>query len=112
MLIDPQYVVFETKEDIVDYITKGILPPKRSHFNKVITKIKCPDNHVYVELNKGKEVVIEDSVILESERELMEDVMKRVYENRVTNRNILLGSLGAIGSVFGLLIYLLNSKKK
>ena len=110
MLIDPKKVQFETQNDVIDYITKGFLPPRKEHFDKVIDKVRTPDNVDYAYQQRGKEVVISENVISENDRKLIDSILTKVYENRIRNRNKLL--IG-IGSAFALMTGLsIRNKRK
>ena len=89
MLIDPTKVVFETKDDIVDYVSKGLFPPTQSQFDQVMHKVKNPDESTDCSLGfrKGKEVIITNEVMSDEEKQILADVLTRVYGNRVQNRN-------------------------
>ena len=95
MLVDPKRVVFETKEDIVDYVTKGFFPPMESNFNEVMNKVRNPDNASDPNLvcKRGKEVIIDNSVVSDEDRQILDEVLTKVYENRVRNRNITLATI-------------------
>ena len=96
MLCNPERVIFEYKTDVIDYVTKGMVPTKKN-FNQVMEKVRTPD---VVKPDQG--VYIPDGLFLNSDRYSFEDIMQRVYKNRVRNRNIGLGVAGIV--VAGVLI--------
>jgi hypothetical protein len=112
MLIDPKNVVFETKDDVIDYVSKGIFPPREEHFNQVMNKVRTPDekNDPTLMCKKGREVVIDNTVIPESDREVLGDVLTRVYGNRVEKRDTIL-TLAGLG-IAGVLLYGLFGPEK
>lgn len=114
MLIDPKNIVFETRDDVIDFVTKGFIPPKKSNFEKVMNKVKNPDDEATFNSNKGKEVTILDSAMNEEERKLLEEMMNRVYGNRVSNRNKLFTGISFMtaGSIGAALLYRLIKNKK
>ena len=111
MLIDPKRVVFETKDDVIDYVSKGIFPPTEAHFKQVMDKVRTPDekNDPNLICKKGREVVIDNTVIPESDREVLEDVLTRVYGNRVEKRDTMLTLVG-LGIVATVAYKLFSSK--
>jgi len=92
MTNNPRGTKFDTKEDIINYVTKTLLPPPKEYFNELIEKVRIPDARDDDNLSKkiGKEVVIKDDVMTEEERKMMEQTLTTVYQNRVKNRNKLL----------------------
>ena len=94
MLIDPKKVQFESKNDVIDYVTRGFIPPRREHFKQVMDKVKNPDPAGSNQSEKwGNEVTISEEKISEKEREELGDILPKVYENRVRNRTkFLIGS--------------------
>lgn len=90
MLLDPSKIVFESKEDVIDYITKG-LPPTRDNFEKVMAAMNNPVHDCYTR-NPG-EVIIKESAVNCSEKEIItvNEICRQVYNNRRRNRNIAIG---------------------
>ena len=105
MFMDPKKILFESARDVVDYVSGGIIPPSRANFDQVMIKVRMPDgNHEDISNKIGKEVVIQEDVIPEGDRVVLDKVMRRVYENRIKNRNITIGMIGTIllgGIIFG-----------
>lgn len=110
MFVDPKRVAFETKEDIIDYVSGGILPPRESHFNKVMEKLKNPQDSTdpTLKCKRGKEVIIDDTVVPEKDREVLANAMARVYGNRVEKRDTVLTVAGA--GIVATLLYALFGK--
>jgi hypothetical protein len=95
----PCKIRFESKRDVVDYVTRGLLPPSKEDFDQFIAKVKHPDNitAVAARMEEGKEVVIPQNVVSIDDSIILEKVLTRVYENRVRNRNKIIVGLGVIG---------------
>ena len=108
MIVQPERIAFTEQDDIIDYVTKG-LPPTKKNFEKVISKVKNPDNSgdfYYRNAPKaGVEVVINDYVVPYDQRDQLDHTLKRVYKNRIRNRNTILivGGLAVLGAL-GILI--------
>ena len=108
MVVQPERIAFTEQDDIIDYVTKG-LPPTKKNFEKVISKVKNPDNSgdfYYRNAPKaGVEVVINDYVVPYDQRDQLDHTLKRVYKNRIRNRNTILivGGLAVLGAL-GILI--------
>jgi len=105
MMVLPKKVVFHNYKDIVDYVSKG-LPPTKENFNQLMNQVRNPSTPEQVSNLKGKEVVIADTVIpSENARALTADILERVYENRISNRNKILIIGGILLAVTGAGIY-------
>ena len=113
MFINPKKVAFETKDDIIDYVSGGFLPPRQSHFDKVINKVRNPNDSLdpTLECKRGREVVIDDTVIPEGDREVLADVLTRVYGNRIEKRDIIL-TVAGIGMIAAVIYSLFTSGEK
>lgn len=104
MVVQPERIAFTEQDDIIDYVTKG-LPPTKKNFEKVISKVKNPDNSgdfYYRNAPKaGVEVVINDYVVPYDQRDQLDHTLKRVYKNRIRNRNtaLIVGGLVVIGAI-------------
>lgn len=88
LLTKPDSIKFESKTDIVDYVTKG-LPPTKKNFNTLMASVHVPTANA----NETKEgnVFIDENMFINCDQETFEEVMNRVYENRIRNRNISIG---------------------
>ncbi len=110
ILVKPGEISFETQNDIIDYITKGI-PPRKHDFELVMSRFMNPDSDTNIVDENGNKISSKskDDVYISpmaiptdlKSRELLEKAMERVYANRCRNRNILLGIAG-ISGVIGL----------
>lgn len=98
MLMKPEKIAFEYANDVVDYVSRGMVP-SRKNFEKIINKVKNPDEDDSITTN---EVYIPKKIFINYDKDTMDITMRRVYENRVRNRNIGIGIIGAM--VLGLLI--------
>lgn len=110
-IISPEKVVFETESDLVDYVTKGFVPTKKS-FEKVMSKMYNPNSDDEVRDPNSNEVFIPGRVLLNCDRGTMDMVLRQVYANRVRNRNIILTTIGVIGGVMLIGAIRGGSKKK
>ena len=112
MIVNPEKICFETTDDVIDYVSAG-LPPTKKNFEKVITKVKKPDTYLgdayYRNAPRaGIEVIIDESVINPSDRNAIDYTLRRVYKNRIRNRNTALIASGVIG--LGILGFIFNGK--
>jgi len=107
MLIDPKYKVYDSKEDIIDYVTRGFLPPRQAYFDALIEKVRTPDQDVIEnDERQGKEVLISERIINCGGAKTTADVLERVYENR--KRNFIKGSIGL--GIIGTLLTIIGIK--
>ena len=114
MLAEPSMIAFQTRLDIVDYVSRGLIPLD-PHVGMVITKVRNPDTRESIPDKVGREVVIsEDLFSSEREAEILAEVLERVHENRKRNRKITLGTIGVIGAacLIGSVFSSSNEKKK
>ena len=84
--INPERVVFESTDDIIDYVSKGIAP-RRKDFNKVIRCINEPMTDDEIESASSNDVVIPDNIFIGIDKEQFKDVLTRVYRNNCRKRN-------------------------
>lgn len=103
IIVPPERIAFEHEDDVIDYVTKGF-PPSKKNFEKVISKISHPDNidaYSHKPPRAGIEVVINSYVIPEEDRDVLEYALRRVYKNRIRNRNtaLIIGGIAVIGIV-------------
>ena len=108
MLTNPKMIKFESRRDVVDYVTRGLLPPLRKDFNKVMAKLANPDDLIDIQSKMGKEVVIPCDIVDKKTQQAMKELMEEVYENRVKNRNKLFMVIGGTA----ILSYLIGRMKK
>ena len=98
MLVNPKRVKFSSKRDVLDYVTKGFFPPRKVHFNRVLDKLRTPDqDNEETRAKLGREVVILNNIMSEEDRNSLKSVIEDIYANRVRNRNILFGTIGVVG---------------
>ena len=93
MIADISKVQFESKGDIVDYVTRGILPPSEKDFSMLIDAITHygDDNHI---MEEDKQVHLSDELFPKlDEIPIFVYLLRRAYENRKRNRNA--GIVGA-----------------
>lgn len=108
-IIRPERVVFESDADIIDYVSRGMVPTKRN-FEKVMSKLLNPDESDAPRVDG--EVRIPQYLLMDCDSETMEFVLRRVYENRVKNRNMALGAAGVVGGIVLLAMFSSHRKKK
>ena len=106
MLVKPENVKFESLNDIIDYVGVNF-PPTKDNYDKVVHKIIDPDENSVEDSND--KVVINKKVFERADNETVADVLDRVYENRVKNRNRLLLLSGA--ALAGALLAFFKRKK-
>lgn len=112
MITKPEKIKFETSDDIVDYISKG-LPPTKRNYEKIKEAINTPIKIEITDemLQKQDQVLITQPMVGTLDEDTFLKVCDRVYHNRVKERNLILmmvgiGVLGALG--FGIA----SNKKK
>lgn len=107
MLIKPESVKFESLNDIIDYVGLN-LPPSKENYDKVVHKVVNPDENNIEDSND--DVIIHKNIFDREDNETVANVLDRVYENRIKNRNNL-AILSGIAFVTGALIAFLKRKK-
>ena len=78
MITKPENVLFESTTDVVDYVSKGMIPT-RKNFEKVMLKVKCPD-----EAKEEGQVYVPKNLFIECDNATMNEALHRVYENRIS----------------------------
>ncbi len=81
-------IKFETTNDVVDYVCKG-LPPRKSDYEKLVTTLRCSEEDAVCH--------IDPIVTTYIDTETFTKVLDRVYEDNVRNRNIAIGIGLAVG---------------
>ena len=105
MLIDPKYVKFEKKDDVVDYISKGFLPPRKKYYDQLVAKIQNPDMDIVDnDPRRGKELLMPADVMTDEEMSILD----KVYKNR--KKNLIKGGIGL--GIATLLLGFASYKKK
>lgn len=94
MIIDPKYVEFQHRNDVVDYVSRGLFPPRQAYYESLKKKVENPDPVVSSSRN-GKEVQLHQDVIPVGVRNDMIDVLDRIYENRRRNVKKVVYGVGA-----------------
>ena len=94
MITNPKKICFETEKDVIDYVSKGIVPTRRN-FSKVINGVIYPDDEISAAEKAGKDVVIKEGIIPDEDRDAINRALNIVYNNRVKNRNLTI--LGMVG---------------
>lgn len=112
MLVNPKYVEFESMQDIVDYVSRGFMPPSKKNFHQVIEKVNLPDSVDSIENKIGNEVVISEELIDDENRDCLAIALQRVYTNRVRNRNIAIGTIVGTTGLILLAMLIGGSSKK
>lgn len=108
-IISPEKIVFESQEDLIDFVTRGLVPSKKN-FEKVMRKMYCPNADDEVRDPNSNELFIPERVLIDCDCDTMNMVLNRVYANRVRNRNMILTAAGIIGGV--MLIGAIRGNKK
>jgi len=105
--MNPENIKFESTEDVIDYVTKG-LPPTRKNYEKIVEKIIYPDDPNYPDNNK--EVILSENIFKVTDNETFMHTLDRVYDNRINNlKNIAIGA-GIGACIFGLFKLFKKSK--
>lgn len=110
-IISPEKIVFETEADLVDYVTKGFVPTKKS-FEKFMSKMYNPNGEDEVRDPNSNTVFIPERVFFNCDRDTMDMVLRQVYANRVRNRNIMLTAIAVIGGLMLIGYHPWQHKKK
>lgn len=94
--VPPERVVFEGTTDIVDYVSKGF-PPSKKNFDRLLATVRVPLKDDEVQVATENDIVISQHIFTEIDNEQFAEVMQRVYENNVYNRNMaILGFFGGV----------------
>lgn len=94
---NPSNIEFETKTDLIDYVTKGGIP-RKTYFENFIKGVKYP----MPEGINDFDVKVPDEIISADERPIVADILTKVYKNRVGNRRkVIIGitTIAIIGSL-------------
>ena len=92
MIIKADNIAFENKNDIIDYVSKGFVPT-RKNFENVMHKVHCPDND---NVKTPGNIYVHENLFMDCDKEELEEVLRRVYNNRVRNRNFMLTTIGLV----------------
>lgn len=90
-IMNPAQIKFESQDDVIDYVTRGI-PPRKKDFEDLMDSIRDssdPANHV----------VVAPGLEFDMDEDAFVNAMNRVYKNRCRNRNILIGAGIVIGGI-------------
>jgi hypothetical protein len=111
MYVDPKRIKFESTNDLVDYASKGFIP-KKEYWHKFIEKVRTPDIPLSIQQKAGKEVIVSENLFNEEKngKQVLEETLDRVYQNRVENRNKLLKMIGVIFVLFLMIIFVKGKK--
>lgn len=98
IITKPEKILFETQDDIIDYIGRG-LPPTKKNFCKLKDAIsdvkfdqKLKENSTISETKvAGKDVIIPSHLVLNIDDETFNNILDRMYKNRVRTCKITLG---------------------
>ena len=86
LLINPKNIIFESKDDIIDYVCAGLAPRKKD-FEAVMDAIA--DKHSGFD---NGITVSQDLFIMGQEE--FEGILRRIYENNRRTRNYILAGIG------------------
>lgn len=120
LFIKPEDITFETQNDLIDYITKG-LPPRKQDFQRVMHAYRNSGRQSVIVDVDGKQIVEDSSSDgsikfignfgTDSRKEITDEILQRIYENQCRNRNTILITAGIAGLVGAKLLLGHNSKK-
>lgn len=108
MIINPEKLVFECTNDVVDYIGRG-LPPTRKQFDRLMEAVENPIEGICdpdsPEL-QGRVIIRKEDISNWTNnmfvRMEVNKVLQEMYANRIRNRNIAIG-IGAVALLVGLI---------
>jgi len=103
MLTKPENIKFESHEDIVDYISKG-LPPTKNNYDKIVDKILYSDSN---DTPDSKiDLIVRERLFNDIDKPTFVNTLDRVYTNRLKNLNNLLitASIGIGTFILGKLL--------
>lgn len=101
LFIKPEAIVFETHEDIIDYVTLG-LPPTAKSFDCIMEALHtsykddvCIDNG---SRNGQRDIIIKQNIIPDMiDDDVYEEILTRTYHNRLVNTAIGAGLIVVAG---------------
>ena len=106
ILVQPEHVIFNSRQDIVDYVSKG-LPPTKNNFIRLQQALYSPidfNGKEHPPCEYGKDVIINKKVIDNIDIDEFNSILTRVYQNNVRNRNILIG----LGITAATIMFIMN----
>ena len=107
MFVCPKSVMFESRRDIIDYVSKSMIPPTKQQVALLTERIKVPmlKDDSKNESLRGQEVIITDDIVPATEegREVFANTIKDIHKNIFDN---FMKSCAAIGGIFiGIIAY-------
>lgn len=106
MKTDSSKLVFETPDDLIDYVTRGI-PPTKKQYSEFSQQVHhAPASHVETQDGKNLTSMSQDTFRYSEDMEdaeFMAKILDRAYQNQCTNVKITIGAvvgffaLGLIG---------------
>ena len=66
MLVDPKQVTFQSEQDVINYITKGIIPPKKDATRVFLALTDPVNSDVHLEYDTTEEEASKLDLILET----------------------------------------------
>lgn len=114
MIINPERIVFESTNDIVDYISKGF-PPTKNQFDRLMTAVNNPVDS-RESRRPGYDVIITKECVKDWNdpvyvQNTVNEILNEVYKNKVAMRNTVIAT-GAVVIVGGIAIAALGNSKK
>lgn len=106
----PERVVFQKREDIIDYVSRG-LPPSRRNFDRVMAVVRNPLTDEQIQNSTQNDIVISERIVIGIDQIEFTEIMDRVYRNNVRNRNMILGAIG-VGALVGIGLMIRSDKEK
>lgn len=105
-MINPKRIKFENRNDVIDYVARG-LPPTKKQYAAFAAAMQNP---VAVIDPESKGVQIGTTIVSGPEDDINE-ILDRVYADRIHNRNIAIGTIGGVLVVTGALLFKGHSDK-
>lgn len=101
IMMDPSKLVFESDNDVIDYVTKGLIPPRKKNFDLVMSALKSYSENPIIEeggamysysiSDDGKDISIKMKNIAHPDS--LKECMERVQKNRTNNmKKVLIGA--------------------
>lgn len=108
LFIKPEDITFETQNDLIDYITKG-LPPRKQDFQRVMHAyrnagrqsviVDADGNQIVGDSSSNESINFSSNFCTDSRKEITDEILQRIYENQCRNRNTILITAGIVGLV-------------
>lgn len=96
MFLNPKYIQFNRLDDVVDYVSFGLVPTEKN-VEAVLTQLKNYDEDENIVRGIDTPLSFNPYIYNESDPKTAAKVLERVYENR--KKNQVLASIGIICAI-------------